>query len=76
MTRKLFQALTVVGMPLVAGPLSAQQATWIIDEAHSAAQFSVRHLMISNVKGEFTKTSGSVVWDGKDLLHSGLGGDD
>lgn len=67
MTRKLFQALTVVGMPLVASPLFAQQATWIIDEAHSAAQFSVRHLMISNVKGEFTKTSGSVVWDGKDL---------
>jgi polyisoprenoid-binding protein YceI len=32
---------------------------WQIDPAHSAAHFSVRHLMISNVRGEFTKISGS-----------------
>jgi len=34
-----------------------------IDPAHSSAHFSVRHLMISNVKGEFTKLSGTVVFD-------------
>jgi len=34
-----------------------------IDTAHSAAQFKVRHMMIANVKGEFTKVSGSVVID-------------
>ena len=37
--------------------------TWNIDPAHSNAQFSVRHLMISNVKGEFTKVSGQVLFD-------------
>ena len=31
---------------------------WRIDPAHSAAHFSVRHLMISNVRGEFTKLTG------------------
>jgi polyisoprenoid-binding protein YceI len=36
---------------------------WQIDPAHSAAHFSVRHLMISNVRGEFTKLSGSAVID-------------
>jgi len=37
--------------------------TWKIDPAHSNAQFSVRHLMISNVKGEFTRVSGQVRFD-------------
>jgi polyisoprenoid-binding protein YceI len=33
--------------------------SWQLDPAHSAAHFSVRHLMISNVQGEFTKLTGS-----------------
>jgi polyisoprenoid-binding protein YceI len=37
--------------------------TWKIDPAHSNAQFSVRHLMISNVKGEFTQVSGQIFFD-------------
>ncbi|MCL5671339.1 MAG: YceI family protein [Acidobacteria bacterium] len=36
---------------------------WKIDPAHSNAQFSVRHLMISNVKGEFTRVSGQALLD-------------
>ncbi len=38
---------------------SSKPTQWQIDPAHSAAHFSVRHLMISNVRGEFTKLSGS-----------------
>jgi polyisoprenoid-binding protein YceI len=37
--------------------------TYQIDPAHSAAQFKVRHMMIANVKGEFTKVSGTVMYD-------------
>jgi polyisoprenoid-binding protein YceI len=37
-----------------------------IDPTHSSAHFSVRHLMISNVKGEFTKVSGTVTYDPDD----------
>jgi polyisoprenoid-binding protein YceI len=37
--------------------------TYEIDSAHSGAHFSVRHLMISNVKGEFSKVTGTVVFD-------------
>jgi polyisoprenoid-binding protein YceI len=36
---------------------------WEIDPAHSSAQFSVRHMMIANVKGEFTKVSGRANFD-------------
>ena len=40
---------------------STKPTQWQIDPAHSAAHFSVRHLMISNVRGEFTKLSGSAL---------------
>jgi len=43
--------------------VKSQTATWKIDPAHSNAQFSVRHMMISNVKGEFTKVTGQVHFD-------------
>ncbi len=43
---------------------------WQLDPAHSAAHFSVRHLMISNVRGEFGKVSGNAVLDPSDLTKS------
>ncbi|MBV8895270.1 MAG: polyisoprenoid-binding protein [Acidobacteriaceae bacterium] len=39
------------------------QATYAIDPAHSSVQFSVRHMMISNVKGAFTGVKGTVKYD-------------
>ena len=39
------------------------QVTYQIDPAHASAQFSVRHMMISNVRGEFTKLTGAAVYD-------------
>ena len=53
-------ALVITVQPAVAQP------TWEIDPAHSAAQFQVKHLMISNVRGEFGKMSGKAIFDGKD----------
>jgi len=38
-------------------------STYQIDSAHTQAQFKVRHLMISNVKGEFDKVTGIVTID-------------
>jgi polyisoprenoid-binding protein YceI len=38
-------------------------STYQIDTAHTHAQFKVRHLMISNVRGEFTKVTGTVELD-------------
>ena len=39
------------------------QTTYQIDSAHSAAHFSVRHMMIANVRGEFTKVTGKFTYD-------------
>jgi polyisoprenoid-binding protein YceI len=48
----------------------AQSTTWQLDPAHSNAQFSVRHLGISNVQGEFTKVTGTVTLDDQDISKS------
>jgi polyisoprenoid-binding protein YceI len=43
----------------------ASAARWAIDASHSSVSFSVRHMMISNVRGEFQKVAGEVVYDPK-----------
>src|SRR6266403_2302916 len=51
-------------------PAPAANSNWQIDPAHSSAQFSVRHMAISTVRGAFSKVTGSVVLDDKDLAKS------
>jgi len=51
-------------------PASAANSNWQIDPAHSSAQFSVRHMAISTVRGAFSKVTGSVVLDDKDVSKS------
>jgi len=59
-----FRTLSAVVVALAFLSLSAAaQENWQIDPAHSSAQFSVRHLGISTVRGAFTKVSGSVQYD-------------
>lgn len=41
--------------------------TWNIDDTHAAAHFTVKHLMISNVPGQFTGMKGKFVLDEKDM---------
>ncbi len=40
---------------------------WEIDAAHSAVKFSVKHMMVSKVSGNFGKVEGKVNYDGKNL---------
>lgn len=44
--------------------------SWNLDPAHSVAEFKVRHMMISNVKGRFPKVSGALTLDQSDLPRS------
>jgi len=44
--------------------------TWNIDPAHTTAEFKVKHMMISNVKGYFTKVAGVLTLDESDLTKS------
>ncbi|MGC2472700.1 MAG: YceI family protein [Candidatus Sulfotelmatobacter sp.] len=56
-------------MSTVTAP-AATTSTWNIDSVHSSAQFKVKHMMISNVKGEFTTITGSLKYDGKNIANS------
>lgn len=62
MYKKSF-SLCAVAVSLLVGVASAQVQTWNIDTPHTAAQFSVRHLGISTVRGAFTKVTGTVQFD-------------
>jgi polyisoprenoid-binding protein YceI len=44
--------------------------TWNLDPVHSVAEFKVKHMMISNVKGQFPKVSGKLTLDESDLTKS------
>ena len=47
-----------------------QTVTYTIDPSHSTAGFKVRHLMVSNVRGEFSGVAGTVVFDAEDPANS------
>jgi polyisoprenoid-binding protein YceI len=51
-------------------PATAATSTWQIDPAHTAAQFSVRHLAISTVRGTFSNIKGTVTFDDADVTQS------
>lgn len=46
--------------------------SWQLDTAHTQIQFSVRHMMISKVRGEFQKVSGSVNLDESNPANTSL----
>ncbi|HLH19316.1 MAG TPA: YceI family protein [Bryobacteraceae bacterium] len=48
------------------------QTTYRIDPAHSTAQFVVRHMMITNVRGGFGKVEGTVVYDPENPAQSSI----
>jgi len=50
----------------------ADASTWTIDPAHTRVGFSVKHLVISDVKGEFLKAAGKATLDDKDLSRSSV----
>src|SRR5260370_34175492 len=65
-------SITATLAAVLALPGHAANSTWQIDPNHSAAQFAVRHLTISTVRGAFTKASGTVQLDDKDIAKSSV----
>jgi polyisoprenoid-binding protein YceI len=46
--------------------------TWNIDSTHSVVEFKVKHMMISNMKGQFTSVTGTLSLDEADLAQSSV----
>jgi polyisoprenoid-binding protein YceI len=51
-------------------PTLGQATVWEIDPAHTSAQFAIRHLMVSTVRGDFRKVSGKVDLNDQDVTKS------
>ena len=69
MKRLLASISTIIALSL---PALASATTWNIDPDHSNVGFKVRHLMISNVKGNFEKHTGVVNINDKDITKSSV----
>jgi polyisoprenoid-binding protein YceI len=69
---KLFKSM--LALALVAGLAGSAMAAdkYVIDLVHSSVEFSVKHNMVSTVKGEFDTFSGEIMLDEKDLSNSSV----
>jgi polyisoprenoid-binding protein YceI len=73
MNRYLSRIAVIVGMALgLSLPAGAATSTWQIDPQHSSAQFAVRHLGLSTVRGAFSKLSGTMVLDDQEISNSSV----
>jgi len=73
MNRYLSRIAVVAGMAVgLSLPARAATSTWQIDPQHSSAQFAVRHLGLSTVRGSFSKLSGTMVLDDQDITKSSV----
>ncbi len=67
MKRIIASVATILALAL---PAVASASTWTIDPEHSNVGFKVRHLMVSNVRGNFERHSGSIEINDKDITKS------
>ena len=73
MSKVLSQIATLAGLATALSmPAGAATSNWQIDPQHSSAQFAVRHMAISTVRGAFSKVSGTLVLDEKDITKSSV----
>jgi len=56
----------VLATALLAAPALAHATEWTVDPAHSVASFTVKHMMVSTVRGEFGKMTGTATWSKPD----------
>ena len=53
-------------------PVAAAPTSWTVDSGHSSAHFSVRHMVVSNVRGELGKVTGTLTLDKDDVTKSSV----
>jgi polyisoprenoid-binding protein YceI len=59
----------VTALLFLAIPFFTYAATWQMDPAHSSFEFKIRHLTVSNVKGDFSKFQGVVTIDDQNITN-------
>ncbi len=59
----------MIALFVLAIPVLTYTATWQMDPDHSSFQFKIRHLTVSNVKGDFNKSRGVVTIDDQNITN-------
>ncbi|HEY6763405.1 MAG TPA: YceI family protein [Candidatus Sulfotelmatobacter sp.] len=72
MARFSFKIAVLMAALTLTVSAGAQMTNWQIDPNHTSAQFSVKHLGISTVRGAFTKVTGTAKFDASDPSKSSL----
>lgn len=62
--------VTAIVIFALSAPAFGATSVWEIDPAHTNSQFAVRHFMVSTVRGEFGKTTGTLTLDEQDPTKS------
>ena len=62
---KALTITTALGLAIAFPAILQAESTYTIDGAHPTAAFSVKHMMVTNVRGEFSNITGTVVVDDK-----------
>jgi len=70
MSHSLARIAVIAALAVVFSMPASAGSAWKLDPAHSSAQFSVKHLAISTVRGAFSSVNGSVNFDDKDVSKS------
>jgi len=66
------KSVVIIFASLLIATITFGAEKYQIDLAHSSVSFTVKHLMISNVKGEFRDFSGTIMFDDKDISKSSV----
>lgn len=63
----MFKRISLTALVVVAFAIAAQAQTWSVDHAHSKISFTVKHLVLTNVYGQFKDFEGTVAFDGTNV---------
>jgi polyisoprenoid-binding protein YceI len=72
MNRRIFSTALTAALLFTGVHAFAQSSSWTIDPNHSQANFQVRHMGISNVRGTISGIKGTIVWDESDISKSSV----
>ena len=63
----IFAASSILAQTSAARAAAASSNVWQVDSSHTSAQFSVKHLLVSTVRGTLAKVSGTIQYDGQSV---------
>jgi polyisoprenoid-binding protein YceI len=69
---RIVTRLIAAALMAVCGPALAGADTYQIDTSHSGVEFKVRHMLVTNVKGQFDTFEGTISYDAENVENSSV----